>query len=341
MAFAHGNDPSVPPSQSKAALMSAVVKAGLYDPHLIEGEHLVQVAEKALLQSTLFSAAVKVEDAMESYRRAAEEFRLSSLWEEAGDCYRRIAELEKTINNAHGAAIAYLQGGEMYERMNKEEAISFFENAVACFAQLGHFGQAAKYQEHIGKVQEEMREFSAAIKSFQLAADYNIAAGEHILADRCLEYVAENCAILDRYVRAAETFEALGLRALQWNMRRFNAKTYFLHAGLCALAHRDALHSKKIRRRHKRVDFMFASTAECKFLEDITKNYIDKDLNAFMDHVYNFNNVFQCTVWELTILERIKNQISAEYWEQRRREEAEKAEQERKIKERLNRRRKR
>ena len=102
--------------------MAEEAKAGIYDPNLLNGEKYTKLGEKALGQNTLFAAFPKVEDSIMWYTRAAETFRKSLLWEEAGDCYRRIAENEKLIGNTEEAGTSYVDCAHMYERVNWKTA---------------------------------------------------------------------------------------------------------------------------------------------------------------------------------------------------------------------------
>lgn len=310
--------------QSKFAKLAERAKMGLFDPNLVEGEKFVQGAERALRQSTIFATFPKIEDSMYYYSKAAECFRRSKLWEEAGDCYHRVADNQKNSGNKHAAAMAFVDCALMYERMHEMEAVNYYTSAVSVFAEIGRFTQAAKYQERIAGIFVAHDEELRGITAFQQAADYYIADGEHTLADRCLERVAELSGKHERYDRAAETFEALGMRALQFNLRRFNAKTFFLRAQLCLFAKKDHKQAQRVRRRMKDLDYMFGSMAECMFCEHIGANMRDCKFHEFMDHVYNFNNVCPLTVWELEMLERIKDIIMAKEFQRLAKERAEK-----------------
>jgi alpha-soluble NSF attachment protein len=320
------------PGQTKAARLAEEAKAGIFDPNLLDGETFIARGEKALGQDTLFAAFPKVEDSIMWYNRAAEAFRKSMLWEEAGDCYRRIAENEKLIGNIEEAGTSYVDSAEMYERVSFSGAIDHYKSAISMFSQVGRFYQAGKYQRQIAHIQtQETHDIPAAIRGYQQAADYYIADGEHVLADACLEEVAEHCALTARYERAAETFEALALRSLQFNLRRFNAKTYYLRAGICTLAAGDAEHARRIRRRHKKQDFMYGSMAECQFLEDITRAYEEDDIHGYMDHIYNFNNFIQLTTFEMTILQRGFDAIAVVVAEKKLEEEEKRRKEEEEI----------
>lgn len=299
----NGEDGSV---MNKFATLADRAKMGLFDPNLVAGEQYVQRAEKALRQSTLFSAFPKLEDCMYYYAKAAECFRRSKLWEEAGDCYHRVAENQKNAGNKHACAMAYIDCAEMYVRLNPLECVVHYRAAISTFAEIGRFLQAAKYQEIVGHIEEDSKVPLQAVKSYQQAVDYYIADGEHTLADRCLEKVGTICAIHEQYDRASETFEALAMRCLQFNLRRFNAKTFFLWSGIMQLCKKDYKTAQRIRRRHKEIDYTFSNMAECRFLEDICKNMRDGSFDEFMDHLYNFNNVNPLNVrhFEVVFLQR-------------------------------------
>ena len=307
---------------NKFATLADRAKMGLFDPNLVEGEQFVQRAEKALRQSTLFSAFPKLEDCMYFYAKAAECFRRSKLWEEAGDCYHRVAENQKNNGNKHASAMAYVDCAEMYVRLHPMESLVHYHSAISVFAEIGRFMQAAKYQEVVAHIEEEENEALKAVKSYQQAADYYIADGEHTVADRCLEKVAHICATHQQYDRAAETFEALGMRCMQFNMRKFNARTFFFRSGLCMYCKKDYKSAQRIRRRQKDLDYTFASMPECRYLEDIGKNMRNGSFDEFMDHTYNFNNVNPLNSWELEILQRIKKIISGKQFERMEKEKA-------------------
>ena len=151
------------------------------------------------------------------------------------------------------------------------------------------------------------------------------------MADVCLEEVATHCALTARYERAAETFEALALRSLQFNLKRFRAKTFYLRAGIVTLAAGDPEHCRRIRRRHKKQDFMFGGMAECQFLEDINHCVEDDDLDGFMDHVYNFNNFIPLNTFELKLLKRVFDAIAVVVAEQKMREEEKRKKEEEEL----------
>ena len=95
------------------------------------------------------------------------------------------------------------------------------------------------------------------------------------------------CAYHEQYDRASETFEALGMRCLQFNMRKFNGRTFFFRAGLCMYCKKDFKAAQRIRRRHKDLDYTFASTPDCRFLEDVGQS-MRKFLNASHFLLLNF-----------------------------------------------------
>ena len=119
---------------SKAARLAEEAKAGIFDPNLLDGEKYTKLGEKALGQNTLFAAFPKVEDSIMWYTRAAETFRKSMLWEEAGDCYRRIAENEKLIGNIEEAGTSYVDCAFMYERISWKDATTHYKTAISICA---------------------------------------------------------------------------------------------------------------------------------------------------------------------------------------------------------------
>ena len=128
-------------------------------------------------------------------------------------------------------------------------------------------------------------------------------------AELALDKVGKLCGQLGHYVRASQIFRQLGKSCLMDNLRRFNSKIYFLNAGLMLLCNDDSEGAHALRRQNRRQDFLYFQSAEHDFLRDATDCLEDLDLDKYVDHAFNYDNVTKCDSWTLLILGRLAENI--------------------------------
>ena len=138
--------------------------------------------------------------------------------------------------------------------------------------------------------------------------------------------------LLEEFDESAELYAAVGLRCLDNNLLKFNARDYFLRAGLLYLAAGEEHHSKL---KTKLMDFKtgdasFAFSRECLFLENMLAMFGGSDIHSFADHVYNFDNVAHLDSWCLEMLYELRSQIQEQH---EKKEKAVRDEKERRQKE--------
>ena len=112
----------------------------------------------------------------------------------------------------------------------------------------------------------------------------------------------------------------MGLRCLDNNLAKFNAREHFLRCGLLYLASGPHMPS---RRKRKLMDFKtgdasFAFSRECLFLENLMAMHGSSDIHQFADHVYNFDNVSHLDSWCLEMLYEMRVQIQDAFDEKER-----------------------
>ena len=101
--------------------MSVSQEAKAYD--------LVKQAEKRLA-SWLNLSGNKYDDAAELYSKAANLFKVSKNWSEAGKAFEQVAQCHLKLKSAHEAATAYSDAANCYKKTDSAHAILLYKEAV-------------------------------------------------------------------------------------------------------------------------------------------------------------------------------------------------------------------
>lgn len=141
-------------------------------------------------------------------------------------------------------------------------------------------------------------------------------------ANQCLNKVALFSAQLQQYEKAVELFEVIATGCLDSPLLKFNAKGYFLQAGICHLAHgvgvvspthtrarsrtdapvrpQDVVAARNAVGRYTDLDYSFSGSRECKFLTHLVEAVEAGNVDAYTDHVYNYDSVSKLDSWKTT-----------------------------------------
>ena len=150
-------------------------------------------------------------------------------------------------------------------------------------------------------------------------------------ADMALHEVAMLCGVLERFDAAVPIFERLATNARKDNLRKFNSFDYLLRASLCLLAdgEKEALEDKL--NDWCEADATFMTSREflyiCDLLEVLQTD--PPDLEVFVKHSYNFDNVVPFDAWSLKLLRRIKEAVAERLEDLKKQEERRKVREER------------
>ena len=273
----------------------------------------MQQGDAALKRFSIFSSASKYEDAVDNFQKAANCFKVAKKWQEAGDAFARCADCQTHLKSTHEAATFYVDAANCYKKVLPAEAINYFGSAIALYCELGRFSTAAKHQQAVAELHEEDGEIQAAIDNFQQASDYFLGEDAKSKSNQCLLKVAtlSTDEKVKEYDRAIEIYESVAESCLESNLLKFNAKGYFLQAGICVLCKGDTVAMRQKLEQYKEKDYTFADCRECKFVEDLTQDYEDYNIDDFTEHVYAYDNISKLDAWKTSMLLRIKKQIEA------------------------------
>jgi len=90
---------------------------------------------------------------------------------------------------------------------------------------------------------------------------------------------------------------------------RYSVKEYFFKAGICVLATKDLVSTRRNLERYLEKDPGFAGQREYQLLVDLTDAVDEGNQEAFTDKLYAFDQMSRLDKWKTELLVRIKNQI--------------------------------
>ena len=84
------------------------------------GDKLKSEAEKILKRTTIFGFGKnqKFEDAAETYIKAANAYKLSKQWQEAGDCFISAADCQKQTDSPNDCVNSYVEAGNCFKKVH-------------------------------------------------------------------------------------------------------------------------------------------------------------------------------------------------------------------------------
>jgi len=271
---------------------------------------LIAQAEKRLASWSLFSSN-KFDDAAELFSKAANLFKVSKNWNEAGGAFERTAQCHLKLQSAHEAASSYQDAANCYKKFDSARAVLLYSEAVAVYIDLGRFTTAAKLQKEIGELKEAENDLKAAIDAYQQAADFYAGEESSSQANQCLLKVAGFAASMADYKKAIDIYEQVASSSLESQLLKWSVKDYFLRAGICHLAAGDAGDSTRARERYEGLDASFAGTREGQFLGALTRAFEEVDDEAFTDAVRDYDEISRLDAQKTSLLLEAKKHIKA------------------------------
>uniref|UniRef100_A0A6I8PJ49 NSF attachment protein alpha n=1 Tax=Ornithorhynchus anatinus TaxID=9258 RepID=A0A6I8PJ49_ORNAN len=184
--------------------------------------------------SGLFGGSSKMEEACETYARAANMFKMAKNWSAAGNAFCQAAQLHLQLQSKHDAATSFVDAGNAFKKADPQEAINCLMRAIEIYTDMGRFTIAAKHHISIAEIYEaELVDIDKAIAHYEQSADYYKGEESNSSANKCLLKVAGYAAQLEQYQKAIEIYEQVGTNAMDSPLLKYSAKEYFFKAALC------------------------------------------------------------------------------------------------------------
>ena len=284
-------------------------------PQERKGYDLRQQAEKEMKK--MFGR--DIDTAQELYQRAATQYKLGKLPDEAAECYYSMARLRLADDDQNGAAGAYVDAGETLELgSNPEGAVNAINEAVEIYKETGKFDRAGKQLLKIADLFEnKLHESGKALQAFSDAFDvYSLDPHGTSSLRKCKENMAMLNAKVGNLDKAAEQFVELGTMCTEKNITKFHAKGFYMKAIFCHLARGDSVGASEGMDEASSRDYTFETSSEGKFTTAVVKAFNEKDAEMFQSQLRSRNEVKPFDEWHTSILLKILKQIKPEETEE-------------------------
>lgn len=283
-----------------------------------EGHKLVSEADKLVntrssFFKSLFGPSTSKEDAAEMYVRAANTFKLAKSWTNAASAFEKAAATYATCADLkYEAAAKYTDAGKAYRNVDPKKAIRPFESAVQLHSEAARFQQCARLKKDLAELYEAERDNASALDAYSAAADFYDMDDAKSNANTMRVKVASLNALAGNYGDAAETFESIAQSALTNNLLKYGARDHLLRAGLCRLCMSDLIGAQRAVEKYNSMDSSFSSSREGRLLDAVVNAADEGDVDAFTNHVFEYDSISKLDEWKTSILLKIKNTIKAE-----------------------------
>merc|ERR1712071_371413 len=160
-----------------------------------KGDNFLNQANTTLNKKTWFSTSTerKYEDAAELFEKAANAYKVGSLFMEAGQAYKAAGEIYQTnLQNLGEASKCLSNAGSCFKKVSPSDAVEAYRSAVSLLCDAGRLSQAAKLSKEIGDIFEneingdQSENVTLAIESYEQAAELFSMEDSKSQASQCL-----------------------------------------------------------------------------------------------------------------------------------------------------------
>lgn len=277
-----------------------------------KADAIIEKIDKRLKSVSIFSSKTsRLEEAEEEYQKAANLFKVAKKWDKAGDTFRKLANVSVQLGNKHQGATSLIDASNCFRKSNIEDSVKCLQEASEIFTDIGKFSPAAKAQKEIGEILEENNDYEGAVKAFDTAADYYSGENSQSLANGCRIKSGGLYALLEKYEKAIEIFEQVGMTSVDSPLTKFNAKDHFFRAAICHLCTGDLVSTERSIQKYCDWDTSFQTQREHKLLAAILHAYKEFDVDEFTGAVGDYDSISKLDNWKTTMLLRIKTAIKS------------------------------
>ncbi|NXS58543.1 SNAA protein, partial [Brachypteracias leptosomus] len=209
----------------------------------------------------LFGGSSRLEEACDTYARAANMFKMAKNWSAAGNAFCQAAQLQLQLQSKHAAASSLVDAGNAFKKADPQEAINCLLRAIEIYTDMGRFTIAAKHHVSIAEIYEAE------------LVDVEKVNWEHWEYWECRDGAPEtpgNSRIWDlggswRSFRAG-TWPPVGTGAMDSPLLKYSAKEHFFRAALCHFCI-DMLNAKLAVQKYEEMFPAFTDSRECKLIK--------------------------------------------------------------------------
>lgn len=274
---------------------------------------LLVEAEKKLSATSGFLRALfgdwsRFDCAMELFRRAGVHFALAGNHNEGSKAFRKSAKLQLAYGSKHEAASNYVSASNCLRKFDVRKAMVCLKKAVDLYVDLGRYSMAAKYEELVAELCEELGDLETAMEHYNEAADYFFGEGSKLSGDKCLLKIALYTAENGSYEKAINLLDRIILDCLDGKILKDSLYDYFFRATLCHLCI-DVTNAQRALQRYVKLYPAFEDTVEFNVLKKLIESVDYHEIDLFTQTVKTFDAISRLDQWTTNILLRIKKEI--------------------------------
>jgi len=247
------------------------------------------LGEEVLSKPAVPNALIKYTTAKRCFETAAEAFIMCGRWREAGRAYGSCGDAEKAMGNELQAASYFVEAGECAGKVDHLLAVPLYTNATACFVAKGRFKAAAAMQRRVARMHAEDGADSDAARAFAYTAELFLGADDAAQAALHFWDAGRHYVLARAFADASAVFERAAGAADDAPMQRYLRPQMFLDAGLALLGAGDVHAAETCMLRCAGADPIFAGGRELRLLRHIVGCIKRLDVDAFMDHCWNYD----------------------------------------------------
>ena len=284
------------------------------------GRKFFQKGLDTLEKSSKIAAFLKFDDAASFFYKSYVSYKICSQWLYAGESLMKCAEMHVKADFPAEAASLYVEAAETLMKANKTEAMQAYALAVDICIDLGRFDIAGRIERELSMRDFELHHWEEAAWGFKKAA--NFLAGDNLpdQCDWCLEKCAECYVELKEYKMASDIYFEVAKGCLKSNLRRLMSIKYLYYSVICLIGlEQDVIldpqgvqkyeRVKNLMYDYEEVDFVWASSDEMVFLENIIEARLTFNQHMFADHLYFWDNVRVLRVLDIRMFKHMNHEI--------------------------------
>jgi len=281
-----------------------------------KGDEFVRDAVAAMQKGGWFfgpSKSEKASTAVDSYVKAANQFKIAKCFTKSGQAFNDAAQL--CLEMTHGdyqAASNFTKAAEMFRKTDKIAAQKSLERSVKLFLDGGKFSSAAKNTQQLAEIAEEDSRLTDAIIAYEKACDYYEADNSPSTGMACLLKAAYLCIDCCEYDQAINVLERAATHYANNQLTTSKCKQLFFEAGILRMFLGDIVECKKSLTRYTQMLNTFIKSREYTMLDATIIAYESTDSEAFSNAVTEFDSIQPLQRWQTAILLAIKDKIEKE-----------------------------
>nr|QQY02503.1 alpha-soluble NSF attachment protein [Cryptocotyle lingua] len=254
----------------------------------------------------------KIQEMVSLYEKAANCYKMAHNWTEAGNAFLEAARLCLQDKVKHEAATHYVNAATAFKKVDPQRAVECMNQAIEIYTEMGRFSMAAKHHMTIAEIYETVLvDLEQAVRHYEQAADYYKGEESNSSAMKCQLMVAQLCATLGQYSKAADIFEEVGKASMENKLLKYGAKEHLFKSSICHFCV-DLINGQKALKTFEESFPMFADSRECTLMKKVADALEQENPEAFTVAVQEYDNITRLDPWVTSLLLKLKKTLGGD-----------------------------